>query len=321
MSSANPVNHALIGLALSLTLSVVPPDSRAYETDQFNKRLEPLTDSTALMDRKVNESIAGIVANWQGDRDDWKFVNAIYHDIGGHHWVDHIERWAMDSPDIQRIQLDGEQSIYQGHPIWATRVAGLFGVGPTIKLNGQLIGSDKLGHFLSQGRKFYRRYLKTRDESLAAEHSAYTERAIFGQMTTGSYSNADLVANYEGYLFYRSLFEDDIVEGKPSILAWNGEYWEIRRSFTWADHVNEYWDEALNVNHYDGILYPHMKERLLTFCPDYHEQPEVWAIADEEALKSRYAHLQLRDTSELRLDALCLDEIDYNFKGVAGQSH
>ncbi len=51
-------------------------------------------------------------------------------------------------------------SIYRGHPLWATRVAALFGVGPTIKVNDQLIGSDKLGHFLSQGRKFYRQVPK-----------------------------------------------------------------------------------------------------------------------------------------------------------------
>lgn len=300
------MNAAGLKAALLVTaLLLAPQFCRAYETDQFSNRLKPIEDSTELLDGRVNLSIEESVADWKGPRKDKKVVNAIYHDIGGHHWVDKIERWAMNSDDVERLQPDRRSSIYSGHPLWAARVAKLFGVGPTIKLNGTLIGSDKLGHFLSQGRKFYFRYLKYLDEEKAAEHSAYTERALFGQMTTGVYSNADLVANYEGYRFYRSLFEDDIIPGKPAILRWEEDRWVIQRPFTWADHVNEYWDEALNINHYDALLYPHMKDRLLEFCPDYFQSPEQYVIEDEVGLRDRYADLQLRDTSELRLDQLC----------------
>ncbi len=295
-------------ILLTCALGLAPQLCGAYETDQFSNRLEPIEDATELLDGRVNQSIGDAVADWKGRRNDRKVVNAIYHDIGGHHWVDRIERWAMKSEDVERLQPDRRNSIYSGHPIWASRVAKLFGVGPTIKVNDTLIGSDKLGHFLSQGRKFYFRYLRYEDEERAAEQSAYTERALFGQMTTGVYSNADLVANYEGYRFYRSLFEDGIVPGKPAILAWEGDRWVVQRPFTWADHVNAYWDEALNVNHYDGLLYPYIRDRLLTFCPDYFEAPERYDIENEEALKTRYAHIQLRDTSELRLSAICPEE-------------
>jgi hypothetical protein len=306
---------------LSLALLLAPSLGGAYETDQFTSRLTPLADSTELLDRRVNQTIEDLVENWNGPRNDWKAVQYVYNDIGGRHWVDKIERWAMNSEAVERLQPSRYDSIYQGHPLWATRVAGLFGVGPTIKLNGQLIGSDKLGHFLSQGRKFYRRYLKYLDEARAAEHSAYTERALFGQMTTGVYSNADLVANYEGYRFYRSLFEDDIIPGKPAILAWAEDGWVIQRPFTWADHVNEYWDEALNINHYDTLLYPHMKERFVEFCPDYFRKPGRYGIIDEQPLQERYSHLQLRETSELRLGQLCLaEDSGYPVTGVAGQS-
>jgi hypothetical protein len=150
------------------------------------------------------------------------------------------------------------------------------------------------------------------DESRAAEQSAYTERAIFGQMTTGSYSNADLVANYEGYLFYKSLFEDNVIEGKPAILTWENDHWVMQRPFDWADHVNDYWDEALNINHYDAMLYSHMKNRLRTFCGVYQSNPQLFAVHDEDVLRDRYRDLQLRDTSELRLENLCEDDKDDN---------
>ncbi|MDX1460846.1 MAG: hypothetical protein R3348_07300 [Xanthomonadales bacterium] len=286
---------------------LAPLPGGAYETDQFNNRLQQISDSTEVLNEQVNRAIRRAVEKVGHREGERHIVNAIYHDIGGHHWVDKLERWAMRSEDVERLKTPRRDSIYSGHPLWATRVAALFGVGPTIKLNDTLIGSDKIGHFLSQGRKYFRRYRRYEDEARAGEWSAFTERAIFGQMTTGSYSNADLVANYEGYLFYRSLFEDDIISGKPAILRWDEGRWVVQRDFDWSDHVNAYWDEALNVNHYDGLLYPHMKKRLLQFCPDYKTQPAMYRIEDEQALEERYAHLQLRDTAELRLDSLCAE--------------
>lgn len=293
-------------LASLIVLLSAPPQAGAYETDQFTNRLESISDSMPLLDEKVNETIRQVARDWSGPRDDWKFVMAVFRKIGGYHWVDKIERWVMNSPEIQRLQPTRRDSIYSGHPFWATRVAAIFGVGPTIKVNDVLIGSDKLGHFLSQGKKYYGRYLRTHDETKAARHSAFTERALFGQSTTGVYSNADLVANYEGFLFYRSLFEDNVIYGKPAILAWRGDHWEVQRPFTWADHVNAYWDEALNIDHYDSLLYPHMRARLQMFCPDFFSEPERYLIEDEEVLQVRYAYLELRDTSELRLDRLCV---------------
>ena len=297
-------------LRFFLLTIIVPSIGGAYETDQFNNRQQPIEDSTSIMNYQVTMAIIQTINSLDGPRDEMKVVNGIYYKIGGKHWVDKLERFAMDSSEVERLDTPSRDSIYSGHPLYATRVAALFGVGATLKINHVLVGTDKLGHFLSQGRKFYRRWLKMGDESKAAEQSAYTERALFGQMTTGSYSNADLVANYEGYLFYRSLFEDNIIAGKPAILAWDNGHWAMQRPFDWSDHINDYWDEALNINHYDALLYSHMKTRLLTFCGDWESDPQLYVVRDEDALKYRYRYLQLRDTSELRLDSLCSNEQD-----------
>ena len=295
----------LLAEAAAIVALGLPQAAYAYETDQFTKRAEPVSDSTAVLNRKVNDTISEIAADWNQGHDELAFVNAIYHKIGGLHWVDRLERWAMKSPDVDKLQVGRYDSVISEQPFWASRTTFLFGVGDTIRVNQQLIGTDKIGHFISQGRKYYRRYRKTGSEARAAERSAFTERAIFGRLTNGTYSNADLVANYEGHRFFRSLFEDDIVAGKTAILSWQNGGWVIQREFDWADHVNEYWDEALNVNHYDALLYKHMHETLVSMCPQYWTQPSLYEISDEVTLKARYKHLQLIDTSELRLDNLC----------------
>ena len=203
-------------LLLILLLLITTTFLGAFETDQFSNRQQSIADATAVLNIQVNLAIEASIAHWHGPRKEMKVVNRIYNEIGGRTLVDKLERWAMESSEVERLDTPAYESVYQGHPFWVTRMAAFFGVGATLRINNILVGADKIGHFLSQGRKFYRRWRKSHDEIQAAAHSAYTERAIFGQMMTGSYSNADLVANYEGYLFYRSLFEDNVIaENQP----------------------------------------------------------------------------------------------------------
>ena len=51
-----------------------------------------------------------------------------------------------------------------------------------------------------------------------------------------------------------------------------------------------------------------MKTRFLTLCKDYQAFPELFIVHDESQLQHRYNHLQLRDSSELRLSNLCVIE-------------
>ena len=305
IDGARKLRSRLAAIIAAVAVTGLPAAATAYETDQFTNRDVPIADSTELLNRKMNETIEEIVDGWKKGHDELAVVSAIYHKIGGHHWVDKLERWAMKSDEVEKLETPRYDSVFSNLPLYAVRVTKFFGVGKTFRLNDQLIGSDKIGHFLSQGRKYYKRYRRSGSEAQAGERSAYTERALFGRMTTGSYSNADLVANYEGHRFYRSLFEDDIVPGKPAILRWENDRWVIQRHFDWSDHVNEYWDEALNINHFDALLYNHMRKRFIAYCPQYWENPSLYTIIDEQPLIDRYAHLGMKENSVLRLDSLC----------------
>ena len=293
-----------------ITLALFSSSLLAYETDQHSNRLEPIKDATAVLNAKVNADIQRIIDTWRyHEQDDLVVIMKVYQALGEWHWGDEIERWAMKTPYIERLSTPRYGSIYHKDiPLRVSRIAGLFGAGSTMKINNQLVGSDKFGHFVSQGYKFYRRYLRNQSEEMSAKQSAKAERAFFGWVTTGAYSNADLVANYEGYLFFRSLFEDDVIPGKKAILRWEGTDVVMQRPFDWADHVNEYWDEALNPNHYDKWLFPYIKERLEDLCPVYWENKKSFLIQNEAPLKARYHHLLLEDTSNMRMDALCGDE-------------
>jgi hypothetical protein len=294
------VAYTVIGLASQ--------SAWAYETDQHNNRDQVVRDSTVVLNGKVNETIREIAEGWSTEHDEMEFVDEIYKRIGGLHYVDKLESWAMTTPDLERLDTERSTSIYSGYPLWSLRVATLFGIGKTIRLNDELIGTDKIGHFISQGRKFYKRYVHTGSELEATKRSVLTEKAIFGTVTTGSYSNADLVANFEGYRFYRSLFEDDYIPGKLAILGWSDDHWVIQREFDWADHVNAFWDEALNPNRYSRLPSIYVRRQLVAMCDSFWEQPDLYIAAERDELLQRYAHIGMIDNSEFRMDVLCTTE-------------
>lgn len=288
-------------LLLLALLALLAAPARGNETDPYGGRDIPLADSLAVLDAEVNAALDAIAAGWpqSGRRDDaLAFADAVYRRIGGLHWVDRLERWAMTSPRIERIAPTRGESLFAGTPWHVARGALLVDPSPLIEVAGVRIGTDKIGHFLSQGRKFYRRYRRTNDETLARRRSMLAESGIFGQLVTGIYSNADLVANYEGYRFYASLFEDGAVAGKPAIFRWRDGAPARQRPFTFADHVNPLWDEALNPNVYAPGFAPAVKRRLLGLCGDFARRPARYQV-DYDALLARYRGAGLRPNREL----------------------
>ena len=285
-----------------LTLALLPflaLSAAGYEIDPYTNRDVDVADSLVVLDSKVNEALDGIAESWDERPSESGLILAVYRTLGGIHWVDKLERWAVNSDAVAKVPNSRRESIISDFPLHAGRVAAIFGFGPTINVGGVYVGTDKIGHFFSQGRKFYRRYRRLGDEERAARWSVVTETGLFGRLTTGVLSNADLVANYEGYLFYRGLLHDGVVGGKPALFRWQQDELVRQRDFTWRDHVNEFWDEALNPNAYSPALRPFAEQRLLRLCEDFAARPERYQVADAERLFARYRHVGVLDTSWL----------------------
>lgn len=295
----------MVAVAAAVGLLAEPSTAPAYETDQYTARREAIADSTDALNRRVNRVLEEIVGGWRHGRHERRLAARIYRRLGGRHWVDKVERFAMRSPAVDQLDLLRAESIYAGVSPLSGRAVFFFGLGPTIRLADTLVGTDKLGHFFSQGWKYYRRHLRGRPEPEVIGLGLRNESWIFGRVTTGVFSNADLVANYEGYLFYRGLFEDGVVGGKPALIAWEGRGARLARPFDWRDHVNAYWDEALNPNAYDRLLAPRVRRNLNRLCPLYARQPQRFVPRRAAELEGRYAHLGLHDAHRFRLDAIC----------------
>ncbi len=130
---------------------------------------------------------------------------------------------------------------------------------------GTYLGADKMGHFTDMGMHYYRAYLNTKKSggtdaaALAAavkigvEGPIFSEKGMVGYLSAGDYSNADLVANYLGLLFYLNLTDPVMIKGRmqPPMLLRNGNQWRIAphvrlKSGFFSVFISDHLDEALN---------------------------------------------------------------------------
>ncbi len=272
---------------------VLAASAAALENDPYTGRPVDLADSLALLDGRVNAVLDDVAASWDAEPDEWAFVDAVYQRVGSAHWVDKLERWAMHSPALERLAVPLDETMFGAFPLAAARLSKLVPPAPLIRVHGVLLGTDKIGHFISQGRKYYRRHRTWRRGDMTTYGAAAAESVFFGGMLAGIYSNADMVANYEGFRFYRSLFHGGAVAGRTAIFRWQSGRPVRQRAFSWADHVNPLWDEALNPSVYAAPLLPVVEQRLLRLCDDFHRRPERYRV-DYEALLPRYGDAGIR---------------------------
>jgi ankyrin repeat protein len=157
------------------------------------------------------------------------------------------------------------------------------GRSSTVMIDGDYCGTDKLAHFFHMGYLYFSAYRKARSagndeaesEVRAVRLGINSEDSFLGIFTTGVRSNADLAANYMGYLFYRNLTEDVRVNElvRPPLLIREGPYWRINvhvrpNSDFFSVFVSPHWDEALNPNTYAPGMDRWIRQEIRRRCPD-----------------------------------------------------
>jgi len=141
---------------------------------------------------------------------------------------------------------------------FSLNLKGLLGI---TRMGRSKMGVDKLGHFFVEGFGFFKRAYLREEGSVkkAVEWGKFTERTYFGMSTTGVYSHADLVANFNGMRFWNQLFlfdKDPVNSDIPSyiskpMLSCKEGVWKLKRKFNLRQFYDSAWDESINCNSYD----------------------------------------------------------------------
>jgi hypothetical protein len=177
-------------------------------------------------------------------------------------------------------------------------VRTLFRAG-TVSVDGKAFGTDKIIHFIHLGHIYYSTYQSARrqglDESTAAaqavqlssgDHLLLSENWLLGTFTTGIRSNADLAANYAGFMFYRNLTEPVPLGNQlmGPMLVRHGVFWRLNEqtqpdSDFFTAFVSLHWNEALNPSVCRGTGPMRSLRAAAVPTPDWYrnEQDSAWA--------------------------------------------
>jgi ankyrin repeat protein len=155
----------------------------------------------------------------------------------------------------------------------------------TIKAFGVHFGTDKIGHFSDMGIRYYSAYASALRKNAPAETAVaravrvgtngllFAETGMVGFLSAGAYSNADLAANYAGFLFYRNLTESVMLKGeaRPPMLVLREQRWAIQPHVTrdsgflrWF--ISEHFDETLNPSLFESAMRDGVRKAVRDRC-------------------------------------------------------
>lgn len=214
----------------------------ATEIDSFTLRGSQMQDSVlglnSLMQGYFDQAL--IRANQAKSCEPKIIENALYDVSGGQTWAK-IELAIGDSKWIDHRRVLRGDSIYQEISFFDAYALYIAQLGYLMKIQDYYVGSDKIGHFIGIGYTYY----QYPSLSEAMDFGELTERTYFGLNTTAIYSYADLIANYEGYLFWNRVAKSE----NPYFICRNNS-WKQQAEFTWLDYMSPAWDEGINCSYY-----------------------------------------------------------------------
>ncbi|MEK9711125.1 MAG: hypothetical protein VW258_01020 [Thalassolituus sp.] len=166
--------------------------------------------------------------------------------------VGQVETFAEQSPYVARQRILLNESIYHTFT-WPQSPSLVLSerVAAVVRIDDDFVGSDKFGHFFSEGRSYFEESQRlTLPLNSALLFGEWTESVYFGAETTGVYSFGDLVANFNGLRFWNALLghqPDPLTgEGVKQYFSCVDKRWVQTRTFDWREYIDTAWNESIN---------------------------------------------------------------------------
>lgn len=217
------------------------------EVDNFTHRYSKIQDSTAVLNKLVDERLDKALskANKKGSCDKDRLIKKVKKQFA-RPLVSKFESLIKKSDEIDKRKAKGDH-VYKdfGHFRLNPTILKLPTVkSPLIRVVGLPIGADKFSHFFTEGFN----YLKKENEhgiERALTYGDNMESGLWGKVFTGIFSYADLAANLSGLQFFKDLTDGE----EPFFLCEDGR-WKRAKNMDWSLYIDESWDEGINCSNF-----------------------------------------------------------------------
>ena len=281
----------------------------AAEIDSVTPRKLKLDNSLAIINTIFNQRIQEAIQKANAQQDDIEDIEqdefcdeeVLYTELRKAIFQSFTASWGIKGYDLdkqlrsllarQSYSLSLNDSIYRDIDYLEGFSLNIKELSDVVNINGHLVGLDKMGHFFAEGWQYFE-LIQYDDYTIdqALEWGKQQEAGKFGYTTTGIFSFADLVANFNGWRFWNKVLlkEDDPLKGaianflsRPYITCEIQiitsiktkkivKAWEYNTRFDLSDYVDGAWDEGINCNSYeDPIIEEKVTLRIKNVNPDF----------------------------------------------------
>jgi hypothetical protein len=328
--AARPTSSRVATAILAVAVLTCPMSAEPLEVDSYYAWGREIRDSSDVVDAKFDLEIQTALAELASHhRGSLPSCDAVAHRIRARLELEifhPIGLWARQSPLLDRVPANGDEELrFRSENLYADKgfpdIGMWMPISPVIRLDGVVVGIDKLEHFVSSGWKMRNAYMRARREGHSVEEAVHRairwgileEQTINGKLSTGVLSQADVEANFGGMRFYVEL-----CEGEDPMLALVDGVWTQRRGFDIRRYVTPEWDEAFQPSAYTTGRWRHVRPRLITYCsrladPDVQELLARYCARDtitpvEAAFAELVAEGKVQDPYRFSLEANCPNE-------------
>ncbi|MEE2742314.1 MAG: hypothetical protein VYD54_00305 [Bdellovibrionota bacterium] len=217
--------------------------------------------------------------------------------------------------DPQFFKDIDEKGLYKGLDK-VTDLKRIFNIG------GVYVGTDKFAHFFEIGGWYYDRYLKKMKlyKKLSfkrADLKARKELVQWGLSLEGTItgkwskmlSYGDTEANYQGFLFYRSLCHGE----SPGLQKIDG-HWTLVKDLDFRERVTPFLDDSYSLGDYNKRKWKKVRPRLLKLCsvlnePTYQDLRSSYETFPYEGLNTKMIKRLIQSGQAPRVNLFSLESV------------
>lgn len=292
--SRSLLRHTALVVAVFVVGCLWCQGGTAAESDPYYPWLHPpARDATVPLNRMIQQRLdLGLseLNRWHRKhalscRDAAARMVSTLDDTAMHYVWGGTRSWRLPTSPASRTEYDERlrpQSTYRYAPLLPA--GSLVPLDPALRVGIFLFGTDKIGHFFTDGLRYFDKYLEERARG-ASEQEAVRAAVVLGVVeesntlglgVSGIFSFGDLQANDRGFRFFRELCEGP----EPKLYLHHGR-WVLREPFAIERFVDACWDEGWNTSAYGQREGPAILRAIQELCPR-------WRSPVVEARRARY---------------------------------
>ena len=250
-------------LKIILTLIILSSQAYSAEVDHYTASNKEIVNALDILNQRANKYIGRAITRTNVVSENCN-RESLYKSLKlyfANHSKGQFSKDLLYDQSIPKTVIPLEESIYKDWSIWNGYLLGKdsakdspLALGPVVRLDNQIIGTDKFEHLFGMGFNYFDRYYnKGKALKSILKYGVFLEKTILGgnSIATGVFSYADLSANFNGMRFWNHMLQehDDVLGAKynegPYIQCVDNKWVQVIE-LDFSNYIDLSMDESIN---------------------------------------------------------------------------